>query len=220
MSNNNSNNVAASNGTTNNAAANTNAVNAPSNNVVNAAGNNNNASNANAKPPAWRYSEAKDTLRKLLENDGDGTVHSMDPKDVYKLSPLFQLYKYSNFRTNLKSLKDSMKAENGIVNVDEQALAHDRTLIPTKTMTVRGYPRWEGSDAKKLLRDDVKEKKHKNSKPAELRDTREEYKNFPLTVFRKHIYQEEYAQSGRSYWMHKKELKKQMKKKLKNLQKI
>jgi hypothetical protein len=196
----------------NNNTANTNAVNAP------IAAGNNNASNANAKPPAWRYSEAKTTLRTLLENDNDGKVHAMDPQDVYRLSPLFQLYKYSNFRTNLKSLKESMKAEKGIALADEQALLHDRTLIPKMTMTVRGYPCWEGSDAKTLLRNDVKEKKQKGSKPAELRGTREEYKNFPLAVFRKHIYQEEYAQSGRSYWMHKKHLKQQEKKRAKKNQ--
>jgi hypothetical protein len=43
-------------------------------------------------------------------------------------------------------------------------------------------------------------------KPKDLRQSKiENYGKFPLGVFRSHIYQEKYAQTGRSYWMHKKE---------------
>jgi hypothetical protein len=38
------------------------------------------------------------------------------------------------------------------------------------------------------------------------------YGLFPLGIFRRHIYQEEYAQSGRSYWMNKKQEKDDRKK--------
>ena len=80
-----------------------------------------------------------------------------------------------------------------------------------KTITPREYPRFDNSDAKKLLAKDVQENKHKEAQPIVFHQSRPEYLQFPLNVFRKHIYQEEYAQKGRSYWMHKKKVQQEKK---------
>ena len=52
-------------------------------------------------------------------------------------------------------------------------------------------------------------------KPKPFQNTRPEYQAFDLEDFRKHIYQEEYAQSGRSYWLHKNQKKQEMKEQIK-----
>lgn len=54
----------------------------------------------------------------------------------------------------------------------------------------RGYPRWDGSSAQRLLKLDVTAGAHMIMKPQVLQSTRDEYKPFPLKVFIDHIYQE------------------------------
>jgi hypothetical protein len=167
-------------------------------------------------PPPWRHSKAKEVLQALLQSDLDGSIHAMDADDVYKLSPLFAPYKIGNFKTNLENLKSSIAGNAEAVRSDHQALRHDQHKLSStfSTLTSRGYPRWETSAAKNMLARDIKEKKHQvaNATPNDLWKSRPEYQQFPLEVFRQHIYQEEYSQSGRSYWMHKKKLKADAKK--------
>ena len=43
----------------------------------------------------------------------------------------------------------------------------------------------------------------KNIKPQQLWKSREEYKEFPLKIFRKHVYQERTKQLAAPYWQHK-----------------
>ena len=90
--------------------------------------------------------------------------------------------------------------------------------MKTKKRFDRGYPPWETSQAKKLLRKDVGDKKHDNVFPKKLWETRPEYMMFPLHVFRGHIHQEHISQVGRGYWLHKKQLNKDAKKKAKHKQ--
>ena len=65
----------------------------------------------------------------------------------------------------------------------------------------RDEPRWEQSEAERLLRVDMNEDKHKTMRPNELYNSRTEYtNNYPLTVFRKHIDQEERRRKMLSYY--------------------
>jgi hypothetical protein len=165
-----------------------------------------------SKAEPWRYSEAKSYLTVLLETDSDGIVHHMDAHDVYNMSELFKPYEFHNFKTNLEKLKENLKKESVLVQADEQALLNDRAVVPQRELTHGGYPFWHRSNAKQLLARDVREKKHEEMKPRDLHGSRPEYQEFPLAVFSKHISQESYAQSGRSYWMHKKHMKNEVKK--------
>ena len=162
------------------------------------------------KPSPWRTSDAKKDLASLLDEDSDGRIHAMSVDDVYMLSPLFQVYEKANFKTNLKNLKESIRKTREQAVLHEEALRHDRKLVPVKP-TPRGYPRFDTSVAKQLLEKDVKDNKHKGIKPRIFQQSRPEYLDFPLDVFRKHIYQAEYAQNGRSYWMHKKKTQEEKK---------
>ncbi|KAL3922635.1 MAG: hypothetical protein SGILL_002105 [Bacillariaceae sp.] len=130
------------------------------------------------------------------------------------MSGLFMQYPEARFVSNLKNLKESIAKDKDATEFDEAAYLHDLKLFPRSEMSVRGYKRWDRSAAQKLLRKDVKLKRYLvpvKLKPQEFQKTRPEYLEFPLEIFRKHIYQEEYAQIGRSYWMAKKEAKKKKK---------
>ena len=167
--------------------------------------------NNNSDPPAWRDSDAKKELKKLLEDDVDGAWHRMDPTVLHQMSPLFSQYPKDRFVCNLKNLKASVAENKTAIAFDQAAYESDRSKFPVQIIGCRGYKRWDISDAKPALRLDVQNGNHTRCKPKELQKTREEYQDFPLKVFRKHIIQEEYAQKGRSYWMHKKEQKKKEK---------
>jgi hypothetical protein len=68
----------------------------------------------------------------------------------------------------------------------------DRRIHPKNALNHRGEPRWEGSEAVRLLRLDMDEGKHHTMRPRDLYQTRPQYyENYPLTVFRGHIDQEE-----------------------------
>ena len=171
------------------------------------------------KPPPWGTSIAKERLKKILIDDLDGKINAMDAAAVQMLSPLFGYYPKDRFKDNLENLKDSILREKTAVKNDEEFFAHDKQLImKTKKRFDRGYPPWETSQAKKLLRKDVGGKKHDNVFPKKLWETRPEYMMFPLHVFRGHIHQEHISQVGRGYWLHKKQLNKDAKKKAKHKQ--
>ena len=82
----------------------------------------------------------------------------------------------------------------------EEFLHFGLELVGFSEARARGYPRWHGSTAQKLLKDDVKEGQHKLQKPLELRKTQQLYEQFPPKVFRDHIYQEEHSLKMAAYW--------------------
>lgn len=83
---------------------------------------------------------------------------------------------------------------------DAQALRCDKKNDhPPNNNT--SYPRWHGSAAQKLLKEDVSNKLQEAMKPRELRLTRPEYQEFPLKVFRDHVQQEIRERKERPYWM-------------------
>jgi hypothetical protein len=51
-------------------------------------------------------------------------------------------------------------------------------------------PRWAGSAAERLLKNDITDGQHLLMKPQTLYQSRLEYQQFNLTTFRGHIYQE------------------------------
>jgi hypothetical protein len=155
------------------------------------------------KPPApWQNSQAKMILRQVIL-DGE-VVDSMKPKKVFEMRPEYTAYKLANFRSNLKTLRDSIKVEHAKADYDSAALAHDLRIRPLPAQTSWGYPRWDGSDAEQFLKEDIDEGLTDSHKPSELHKTRPEYQDFPLTIFRKHINQELRSRMEKSYWMNRK----------------
>lgn len=115
------------------------------------------------------------------------------------MHPEYKLFKYSNFSTNLRNLRKSVDKLQDLAEGDETAFAHDERL--GLRVQNKPYPRWQGSVAEQLLKQDIDSGHHLNMKPRELKQSRAEYGPFPATVFRDHIHQELRARMERPYWL-------------------
>jgi hypothetical protein len=147
----------------------------------------------------WQDSEAKATLKADILS---GKVPpDWKPKQVFATHP--ELYKpYAKyFGSNLGRLRKSLKEQQDRADEDDAAVRHDLGLFPRSQNDVRGFPRWDGSAAQKLLKQDVSAGKHRELKPKELQQTRDEYKPYPSKVFSDHICQEKTSRLAKSYWM-------------------
>ena len=165
-------------------------------------------------PVPWEFSEAK----KLLERDIiDGRVGSvatgLAPKQVYAMRKEYADYEYPMFVRRLYALRVKYEKLLELAAEDEEALAHDLQL--GLRINSKPYPRWPGSDAERLLTQDIKAGKHLEMKPRQLQASRPEYAPwapFPK-VFRDHIHQELRAQLERPYWLARRKEKEEQKKK-------
>jgi hypothetical protein len=139
----------------------------------------------------WRDSEAK---KQLITDLKDGTVPlravDMPPLDVYNSRPVYQEHGYEQFRDRLNALRKQIREKRDNSLQDAAALEHDRAIHPKASHDHRGILRWEGSEAEQQLRQDVIDQKDRSLKPKELWASNDKYKQFPLPVFRGHIYQE------------------------------
>jgi len=160
------------------------------------------------KPPKpkvpWQYSKAKELLTKDIV---DGVVDdNMPPREVIRLRPEYAEYK-EYFANYLRTLRASIKANKANAALASRAVKHDRrVMIPFAS---KPYPAWRRSEADISLKADIADNKHKEMKPKELYESREEYHKFyPLGVFRNHIYQEENSKRESSYWLHRNDKKK------------
>ena len=102
-----------------------------------------------------------------------------------------------------------MKHLQKLANADEAALAHDLALGIRKNN--KPYPRWQGSEAEGLLKLDIDNGLNQIMRPKALRASRPQYLQFPLDVFRNHIYQETRARMERPYWLARKKEKEEEK---------
>ena len=104
----------------------------------------------------------------------------------------------SSLRKTCNNLKDK-------ASVNNAAVIHDRKLCPpvinSRVTAVLPYPRWDGSESQRLLKLDVNDGMHKRMVPCKLRDTRDEYRFFPLDVLGKHIHQEVRSRRKTAYWL-------------------
>ena len=127
----------------------------------------------------------------------------MTAEQIWNSHPEFQKYNLEKFRTyntNMKALTNKRKQR---INKEEASFHRDMLKIPKKTPTTRGLPFWNTHPAAELLKNDEMNGVAKTMKPAQLWKSRAEYQNFPLCVFRKHIYQERTKQLAAPYWQHK-----------------
>jgi hypothetical protein len=164
--------------------------------------------------PPWRNSHAKKLLTKDII---DGNIDGMAPKRVFVMRKEYQAYKYENFATNLRSLRKQVAEKQGLADDDEAAFAHDEML--GLRVNSKPYPRWQGSVAEQLLKQDIDNGRHVHMKPRELKESRIEYGPYPGTVFRDHIHQELRARTERPYWLARRKEKEEAKGKKKEKKK-
>jgi len=149
----------------------------------------------------WQYSQAKKDLKKALLNP-ISPLHKMSADEIhmsdekYKQYPLFQTY--------LEDLKKCIKEEKACVEMDDLAVKMHLLSFPRSALNKRGYPHWDDHPAKKLIESDVANGLHNNYKSAsEFRDTRPEYKPFPVEIIAKRVNDEVKRQKAEAVWAHK-----------------
>ena len=97
-------------------------------------------------PTKWRNCEAKKLLtRDILQ---EKVTDRMGPADVYAMHEEYKQYNYENFRTNLNDLCQSFHRLQGHADADSAALSHGLQVCPPAANNPRGYPHWDGSEAK------------------------------------------------------------------------
>ena len=80
----------------------------------------------------------------------------MQPLDLYQSNKLLlHQYKYSNFRTNLNTLKKSISADNGQIKCDELAIKLESMTFTREEVISHGNPYYDTSTARESLVKDV-----------------------------------------------------------------
>jgi hypothetical protein len=97
---------------------------------------------------------------------------------------------FSQFKLRLRDHRRQVRADMIRATSESDSLAHDRRLFPRQAENNRGEPVFDLSDAKLLLRADVKEGKHTYMTPSQLQNSRVEYHPFKSRKFKERIYQE------------------------------
>lgn len=144
-----------------------------------------------AAPLPWQKSEAKKLLQQdLMTGRIPLSGHVMGSKAVYDSRPEYASYPFNLFPRRLAALRTEAKSQTDRRHTDEAAYEHGRLLKPTPTHDMNGVPRWAGSAAERLLKNDITDGQHLLMKPQTLYQSRLEYQQFNLTTFRGHIYQE------------------------------
>jgi len=146
---------------------------------------------AKKKKPCWDNSKG----RKLLCED---LKHKRIPLDVNQMSweeafcqrPEFADFDGARlFEGRLETARKFVSHQTEKGASEAAALALDRLIYPEPATNSRGEPRWEGSNAEKLLNKDIDDKKHEQMKPKQMQASRVEHQAHPLDVFRGKIRQ-------------------------------
>lgn len=148
----------------------------------------------------WATSEARhqlgqDIIDKVIPGHGDPplTLELVEDlwKRLYEGNPVFANYPFcpKRYKKRIESLQEIVRQTAHWAKFDDAALAKDMARHPAPATNIRGQLRWAGSNAEKLLKEDIKNDKHKyiGYTPRHFRTTRPDYLLFDLDVFRKHI---------------------------------
>lgn len=142
----------------------------------------------------WEDSEAKAHLRCILEGDKSHQYWHDPPSKVYDDNKaLFHLYKYENFSTNLRSLKNGISSEQENLDFDEAAIERESIAFPRGQTTSHGNPFYDTSETKKILVKLAKEGKLEQYKhhPKQLKQSNPIFEEFTNdTVFAKAVNRE------------------------------
>lgn len=144
----------------------------------------------------WQYHPAREfLLEKLRLGDFPADYKRMRPFDVWNKycdDDVFEGMEYdSKFTARLLRLRTQFNK--GKDRADEDLLAFNlaKANHPPPPGNHRDEPQWNGSEAQRLLRLDMDDKKHFDLKPSDLWESRDEYQLFYLETFRDHIHQED-----------------------------
>jgi hypothetical protein len=173
------------------------------------------------KPPAWQKSRARSILKNIivvgLDREDDGT--ELPLLTIYRMDKEFKRFPLKRFAINLEDLRDIVhealdKALRDGLGVEDYLERNPPSRMDAPRVNYKRYPKWQESSAQKLLRDDLKIllregwlfKGKDGFLPRDLyqHPQRPEYREFPLVVFRNHIYKEIVHDKQVNWNLHKK----------------
>jgi len=153
------------------------------------------------EPRRWENSAAY----RLLEHDiRHGVVDISLPNDldvemVYLMRPEYAAFDHKKFPARLAALRKNAGKSSSRAHEDENRFKAFVSKHTASVFSYKGYGQWQGSDAQKLLRIDIRENKHHMMRKRDLYGSRAEYyDNFPLKAFRDFVNQE--VKTGK--WKH------------------
>ena len=121
----------------------------------------------------WADSQAKEQLFRDIV--AEKVTEDMKPRVVFAMHPeLYSEYK-KGFGSNYRNLQEAIAKEQAHADQDRNFIEHDLALHPPAPFDGRGHPRWCGSEAERLLMQDIQDGVHKTMKPADLVQSRPEY---------------------------------------------
>ena len=130
-------------------------------------------------------------------------ISDMSAEQIWRSHPEFQQYELEKFKTYNKNMKALTSKRKKSINDEEASYHRDMLKLPRNATTSRGLPFWNNHPASELLKNDEASGVAAGMTPKQLRMSRKEYQDFPLPVFRKHIYQERSKQLAAPFWQHK-----------------
>lgn len=136
----------------------------------------------------WEKSWAKEILRLAIIHGDITDKHTYD--EIHVWHPEVEKTDRTKLGGRVRGLRAQLAEDDKAAKEDDLALQHDRKLFPIRETNYRGEPRWPGSVAERLLKQDIKEGKHLAMAPLAFYDSRDEYKLYSTDVIRAHIYQE------------------------------
>lgn len=155
-----------------------------------------------AEPEAWIKSRAKAKLRLLLM-DESSWVQLCTPEQIHESDDDFKQYPLVRFKVNFNTLKSSIELERTIVAFDDKAVKEHQQKFPRNATTERGYKFWNKHPAEKRLQEAVKLGATSNRKPSSVQQDHPDFQEFPLPVFRTHLYQEQRKKKESPFWQKK-----------------
>ena len=129
-------------------------------------------------------------------------INVMTAEQIWHSHPKFQQYDYEKFKKWDKAMQKLTSKKRKLIDEEEDSFQKDMIAFPRNARTSRDLPFWHTHAASKLLKEDVRSGHSKSMKPMQLWRSKREYQEFPLLVFRKHIYQERTKQLAAPCWQH------------------
>lgn len=136
----------------------------------------------------WRNSWAKEILREAIMVGDIKEEHTYD--EIYQWHPEITFTDRAKLPARVRALRAQVTGDTSSAESDALALEHDRKLYPIPSHNYRGEPRWDGSDAQRMLKADIVAGVHLSMTPVQFYVSRPVYEAYSSDVIRQHIYQE------------------------------
>ena len=145
----------------------------------------------------WRKSATRALIVSELESGGIPLTHAIGvtAEDVWSKSKdhetvVSEKVVKEQFLLRLRDHQKQVAIKKQCSSREEIALRHDLAMHPPLCRNALGRPFWNGSDAQNFLEQDVFNRVYERMHVGLLYLSRPEYQEFPMRLFRHHLYQE------------------------------